>query len=70
MITGADSGIGKAAAIQIVQKGYRVVMACRNKERGEAALADVHLPGDLGRGAGDNRQVLRRPHAHRELLRL
>jgi NAD(P)-dependent dehydrogenase (short-subunit alcohol dehydrogenase family) len=41
IITGANSGIGKAAAIQIAQKGYRVIMACRNKERGEAALADV-----------------------------
>jgi NAD(P)-dependent dehydrogenase (short-subunit alcohol dehydrogenase family) len=41
IITGANSGIGKAAAIQIAAKGYRVIMACRNKERGEAALADV-----------------------------
>ena len=41
VITGANSGIGKAAAIQIAQKGYRVIMACRNQERGEAALQDV-----------------------------
>ena len=41
IITGANSGIGKAAAIQIASKGYRVIMACRNRERGEAALADV-----------------------------
>ncbi len=41
IITGANSGIGKAAAIQIAQKGCRVIMACRNLERGEAALADV-----------------------------
>jgi NAD(P)-dependent dehydrogenase (short-subunit alcohol dehydrogenase family) len=41
IITGANSGIGKASAIQIAQKGYRVIMACRNPERGEAALADV-----------------------------
>ena len=41
IITGANSGIGKAAAIQIAQKGYRVIMACRNQERGEAALQDV-----------------------------
>jgi NAD(P)-dependent dehydrogenase (short-subunit alcohol dehydrogenase family) len=41
IITGANSGIGKAAAIQIAGKGYRVIMACRNRERAEAALVDV-----------------------------
>jgi NAD(P)-dependent dehydrogenase (short-subunit alcohol dehydrogenase family) len=41
IITGANSGIGKAAAIQIAQKGVRVIMACRNQERGEVALRDV-----------------------------
>ena len=43
IITGANSGIGKAAAIQIAQEGYRVIMACRNKELGEAALKDVQV---------------------------
>ena len=41
IITGANSGIGKAAAIQIAQEGYRVIMACRNQARGEAALKEV-----------------------------
>ena len=41
VITGANSGIGKAAAIQIAQQGHHVVMACRNPERGQAALQDV-----------------------------
>jgi len=41
IITGANAGIGKAAAIQIAEKGYRVIMACRNPERGEAALKEV-----------------------------
>ncbi|MCA9962528.1 MAG: SDR family NAD(P)-dependent oxidoreductase, partial [Anaerolineales bacterium] len=35
VITGANSGIGKAAAVQIAQKGYHVVMACRSRERSE-----------------------------------
>ncbi|MBE2223885.1 MAG: SDR family NAD(P)-dependent oxidoreductase, partial [Anaerolineae bacterium] len=41
IITGANSGIGKAAAIQIAREGHQVVMACRNPERAEAALQDV-----------------------------
>ena len=41
VITGANSGIGKAATIQISQNGYRVVMACRDRQRGEDALREV-----------------------------
>ena len=41
MITGANAGIGREAAVQIAQEGYRVVMVCRSDERGRAALADV-----------------------------
>ncbi len=41
IITGANAGIGKAAAIQIIQKGYLVVLACRNESRGKAALQEM-----------------------------
>jgi len=41
IITGANSGIGKAAAIQLAKLGATVVMACRSVERGEKALVDV-----------------------------
>lgn len=41
IITGANSGIGKQAAIQIAAKGYRVIAACRNRQRGEAALNEI-----------------------------
>jgi NAD(P)-dependent dehydrogenase (short-subunit alcohol dehydrogenase family) len=41
VITGANSGIGKAAAVQINQAGYHVILACRNPSRGEAALEDI-----------------------------
>ena len=41
IVTGANSGIGKAASIQLAKLGAHVVMMCRSKERGEAALQDV-----------------------------
>ena len=41
VITGANSGIGKAAATQIAQKGYHTILACRDLERGEAALQEI-----------------------------
>ena len=41
LITGANSGIGKAAAIQLAELGARVVMACRSMERGNKALDEV-----------------------------
>ena len=41
IITGANSGIGKAASIQLAQLGAHVVMMCRSAERGKQALQDV-----------------------------
>ena len=41
IVTGANSGIGKAASMQLARLGAHVVMMCRNRERGEQALADV-----------------------------
>lgn len=41
LITGANAGIGKAAAIQIARSGYHVIMGCRNQSRGSAALKDI-----------------------------
>ena len=41
LITGANSGIGKAASIQLAGMGAHVVMMCRNRERGEKALQEV-----------------------------
>ena len=41
IITGANAGIGKDAAVQLAQKGYQVTMACRNPERAEKARREV-----------------------------
>jgi retinol dehydrogenase 14 len=41
VITGANSGIGKATAIGLAKMGATVVMACRDMERGQSALAEV-----------------------------
>ncbi len=41
IITGGNSGIGKAAAIQLASLGASVVLACRSKERGEEAAEEV-----------------------------
>ncbi|MGG4489416.1 SDR family oxidoreductase [Metabacillus idriensis] len=38
MITGANSGMGLAAAIEMAKKGAHVIMVCRSLERGQAAL--------------------------------
>ena len=42
VITGGNSGIGRAMAEQIGALGGHVVLVCRNPERGREALADLH----------------------------
>ena len=41
VITGANSGRGKAIAIELAKTGAVIVMVWRSKERGEVALQDV-----------------------------
>ena len=38
IITGANSGLGFETAKRIAKKGYRVILACRNMEKGYAAV--------------------------------
>ncbi len=41
LITGASSGIGKAAAKQLAEKGNEVIMLCRNKEKTEGVIKEL-----------------------------
>src|SRR3984957_9186951 len=46
LITGANSGIGYRAALKLVRKGARVMLACRDRSRGEAALRRMQADSD------------------------
>jgi NAD(P)-dependent dehydrogenase (short-subunit alcohol dehydrogenase family) len=41
VVTGANTGIGKEAALGLAKLGATVVMVCRDLERGEAARRDI-----------------------------
>jgi len=41
MITGANSGIGKATALSLARMSMTVVLVCRNLNKGEAAQAEI-----------------------------
>jgi NAD(P)-dependent dehydrogenase (short-subunit alcohol dehydrogenase family) len=41
LITGGNAGIGKATAIGLAKLGAHVVIACRSKERGLAAVEEI-----------------------------
>ncbi len=41
MVTGANSGIGKATALELAQMGATVVMVCRDRARGEEARREI-----------------------------
>ena len=45
LVTGANAGIGKQTAQELAQMGATVVLVARNRERGEAARAEIAAGG-------------------------
>ena len=45
LVTGANAGIGKQTALELAQMGATVVLVARNRERGEAARAEIAAGG-------------------------
>lgn len=41
LVTGGNSGIGRAAALQFAQEGAEVVIAARREDKGNAVLAEI-----------------------------
>lgn len=41
LITGASSGLGLEAARQLAKQQHEIILLCRNKEKGDAAVAEI-----------------------------
>lgn len=41
IVTGANSGIGKATAVELLKEQGRVIMACRDQVRAEEAVVEI-----------------------------
>lgn len=43
LITGANTGIGKVTALELARAGAHVVLACRSKDKADAAMAEIRV---------------------------
>ena len=46
MITGATSGIGRASALELGRMGAKLMLVCRNRERGEELVREIQRAGN------------------------
>ena len=40
-LSGANTGIGKETAVDLARRGARVILACRSKDKAEAAVEEI-----------------------------
>ena len=52
LVTGANSGMGRATSTALARAGFRVIMLCRSEERGRAALQTAKAAAAAGSPAG------------------
>ena len=51
LVTGANSGIGRATAVELARMGARVHLACRSEERTREVVAEIESLGGPGHAA-------------------
>jgi len=54
VVTGANSGIGKATATELARLGARVVMVCRNRERGHDAREEIQATAEMAHPSSED----------------
>lgn len=50
LITGATSGVGRTAALELSRRGFRVFIGCRNKQKADAVLQELRAASPSGLG--------------------